>query len=145
MTVVPLATVEPRLVYDVDIAASQDEPGDMPIQPVAFDEWLEDIWRSPSLDLDLSVGVLDAATCVAFTAVETDADRAWSGMTGTLPAYRGRGLAKVAKSVALRRAADAGITTAYTSNDEANAAMLAINTWLGYTRVASAWSVVKGA
>jgi hypothetical protein len=39
------------------------------------------------------------------------------------------------KSVALRRCAESGITGAFTSNDDENGPMLAINNWLGYRRV----------
>jgi len=56
-------------------------------------------------------------------------------MTGTIPAHRGRGLAKLVKSVALRRAAQAGVSGAFTSNDDENGPMLAVNNWLGYRRV----------
>jgi hypothetical protein len=56
---------------------------------------------------------------------------------------RGRGLAKLAKSVAPHRARDAGLTRAYTSNDEVNAPMLAVNGWLGYRPVGAEVSCVK--
>jgi RimJ/RimL family protein N-acetyltransferase len=87
------------------------------------------------MDKSLSVAAMTGDEMVSFTAMETDGDRAWSGMTGAIPSYRGRGLAKLVKSVALRRCAAAGITAAYTSNDDENAPMLAINNWLGYHRV----------
>ena len=39
-----------------------------------------------------------------------------------------------ANPVALRRAAAAGIVGAFTSNDDENGPMLAVNNWLGYRR-----------
>ncbi|MCP2329403.1 hypothetical protein HDA40_007910 [Hamadaea flava] len=44
----------------------------------------------------------------------------------------GLGLAKIAKSVGLRKAAELGIADAYTTNDEVNEPMLVFNVWLGY-------------
>jgi GNAT superfamily N-acetyltransferase len=69
--------------------------------------------------------------------------RSWSGGTMTLPEYRGRGLAKLLKSVALRKAADAGVTVALTANDYTNGPMLAINDWLGYKPTDSEVSLLK--
>jgi GNAT superfamily N-acetyltransferase len=132
---VTLDQVGPRQAYTADTIAGLDEPGDAPMDAVGYDEWLEEIWHGPSMDKSLSVAAMVGDEIVCFTVVETAGDRAWSGMTGTIPSYRGRGLAKLVKSVALRRAAAAGITAAYTSNDDENAPMLAINNWLGYQRV----------
>ncbi|MFG1905518.1 GNAT family N-acetyltransferase [Kribbella sp. NPDC048928] len=128
-------SVDPRVHFEADTAAGLDEPSDTPMDAVPYDQWLEEIWNSPSLDKALSVGAMAGDEMVAFTSVETDGDRMWSGFTGTIPAYRGKGLSKLVKSVALRRAKAAGITSAYTSNDDENSPMLAINNWLGYRRV----------
>ena len=59
-------------------------------------------------------------------------ERAWSDMTGTLPAYRGRGFARLAKQHTLVAAAGAGVTRAMAGNDDANAPMVAVNRSLGY-------------
>ncbi|MFF0344873.1 GNAT family N-acetyltransferase [Kribbella sp. NPDC004875] len=135
--------VDPRTAYTADTIASLDEPGDSTMDSVDYDQWLEEIWNSPSMDKTLSVGAMAGDTMAAFTVVETDGDRMWSGMTGTIPQYRGQGLAKLVKSVALRRAAAAGITAAYTSNDDENGPMLAINNWLGYRRVQTELGLLK--
>ncbi|GAA1155514.1 GNAT family N-acetyltransferase [Kribbella jejuensis] len=132
---VSFADLDPRTAYTADTVASLDEPSDSPLDAVEYDMWLEEIWNGPSMDKSLSVGAMAGDELVAFTVVETATDRMWSGMTGTIPGYRGRGLAKLVKSVALRRAAAAGITAAYTSNDDENGPMLAVNNWLGYQRV----------
>jgi GNAT superfamily N-acetyltransferase len=134
---VPFSEVEPKLVYDADAAAIVDEPSDSAPDAIAYDDWTHEIWDAPALRHDLSVVAVDDGQVVAFTFVEADGDRVWSGMTGTLRQYRGRGLAKAVKSAALRRARDAGIVTAATSMDDRNGPMLAVNTWLGYRPVAT--------
>jgi len=140
---VALEQVEPRQAYTADTIASLDEPGDSPVDSIGYDEWLEEIWNGPAVDKSLSVAAMAGDEMAAFTVVEVAGDRAWSGMTGTIPAYRGRGLAKLVKSVALRRAAAAGITAAYTSNDDENGPMLAINNWLGYQRVQTEFALLR--
>ena len=47
-------------------------------------------------------------------------------------AYRGRGLGLLVKQHSLARAAELGITSVVTQNDDTNAPMLAINRRLGY-------------
>jgi GNAT superfamily N-acetyltransferase len=145
VSLVSWARVGPRGVYDVDAATMRDEPGDVAIDAVPYEEWLQEVWHRPETDREVSTAVLVRGEPVAVTMVEVDPQtrRMWSGGTGTLREHRGRGYAKLVKSVALRRAAGAGITTAYTSNDETNRPMLAVNEWLGYRACASAWSYVK--
>ena len=140
---VTLDQVDPRQAHTADSIASLDEPSDSPVDSIDYERWLEEVWQSPAVDKALSVAAMVGDEVVCFTVVETDADRAWSGMTGTIPAYRGRGLAKLVKSVALRRAAAAGITAAYTSNDDENGPMLAINHWLGYRRVQTEMGLLR--
>jgi GNAT superfamily N-acetyltransferase len=68
--------------------------------------------------------------------------RTFSAYTGTLRAYRGRGLARLAKLGVMRRLAELGVTLALTENDETNAPMLAINQRLGYRPMESRYSYV---
>ncbi len=134
VTVASWAEVGPTAVHFVDAAATTDEPNDVPVDAMPYDEWFAEIWQGPESDLGASTVVLVDGKAAAYALIEADhaTHRIWSGGTGTLRGHRGRGLAKLAKSVALRRAAEAGATAAYTSNDEANQPMLAINAWLGY-------------
>ena len=53
-------------------------------------------------------------------------------MTGTLPELRGRGLGRQVKLASINWAAENGVTQMFTTNDETNAPMLAINRRLGY-------------
>lgn len=56
----------------------------------------------------------------------------YHGITGVLPAYRGKGLATALKLLAIRLARARGVTILRTNNDAENAPMLAINRKLGY-------------
>lgn len=145
VSVVSIAEIGPEATYEVDKVAMADEPGDIAYDAVEYAEWQDSIWADPDVDRELSMAVLVDGEPAALTFVQADlaSRRCWSAGTGTLPAYRGRGLAKLAKSVALRRAAEAGIETAYTSNDHTNAPMLAVNEWLGYRPVGAEWSCLK--
>ncbi|MDI6103874.1 GNAT family N-acetyltransferase [Actinoplanes sp. NEAU-A12] len=134
--------VDERALYDADVAAATDEPGDVPSQPTPYPTWRYEIWDEPGLDRDASTVALDGSAVVAFSLVLRDGDRVWSDMTATAPAYRGRGLARLVKTAALVRAAAGGVRTAYTSNDESNAPMLAVNARLGYRPVATQLSCV---
>ncbi|MGW7100771.1 N-acetyltransferase family protein [Streptomyces sp. NPDC054838] len=124
---------DPRPLYEADAEASSDEPGDVPVALDDYDDWLTDVWLEPSLDHDLTTVVLVDGVVAAFSAARTDGQgRYGSAMTGTRRAYRGRGLAKLAKTASLHRALAAGCTEALTGNDAGNAPMLAVNKWFGY-------------
>ncbi|MEV0730717.1 GNAT family N-acetyltransferase [Polymorphospora sp. NPDC050346] len=145
VTVAAFADLPPEAVYAVDAEATQDEPSAVTLDALGYDDWFRDAWQSPNLRHDLSVAVLVDGEPAACTFVEADPDsgRVSSAATGTRRAYRGRGLAKLAKSVALHRARDAGFTMAYTGNDEVNRPMLAVNEWLGYRAVGAEWECVR--
>ncbi|WP_406040368.1 GNAT family N-acetyltransferase [Micromonospora sp. NBC_00898] len=136
----PLAGLDPRRLHAAHVAASADEPGDAPTDALSYANWRYEVWDNLGLDRQASTAVEVDGELVAFSLVKRDGDRMWSDMTATLPAFRGRGLARIAKIAALHRARDRGVTVAYTSNDESNAPMLAINERLGYRPVAAQWS-----
>jgi GNAT superfamily N-acetyltransferase len=125
---------DPRPLYEVDIAAWLDEPGDVRPDAVSYDYWLERFWHNPALDHDASTAALVDGVAVVTTMLQTDREtgRAQNSGTGTMPAYRGKGLATLAKRASLVRAAQLGCTEVYTGNDTTNAPMLAINRKLGY-------------
>ncbi len=91
-------------------------------------------WRSPFVDDDASLVAFVEDDLAAMTMIRVDrpSGRAQNNLAGTLPRYRGRGLATLLKSHSLRRAAELGATIATTDNDESNAPMLAVNEKLGY-------------
>lgn len=139
----PVADVDPRRMYRAEVTAAADEPGDVPSDAVSYDVWRHDVWENVGLDRAASTAAEVDGEVVAFSLVIRDGDRMWSDMTATVPQYRGRGLARLVKATALRRAAELGVRVAYTSNDEGNAPMLAVNTRLGYRPVAAQWSCLR--
>lgn len=122
-----------RDLFELYDAAHTDMPGDDPYT-LEFDEWLPEALGDPSLDLDVSAVVLVDGRPAAFAWLNTDREGGLgeNEMTGTHPDFRRRGLARLAKEGSTRWAAEAGIHTLYTSNDTANADMLALNEHLGY-------------
>ncbi|SCF36510.1 GNAT family N-acetyltransferase [Micromonospora mirobrigensis] len=137
------AEVDPRLLHEVDAAAAVDEPGDVPPVGMDFDLWRYEVWEDPGLDRHATTLVEVDGEPAAVSLVKRDGDRMWSAFTGTVPGHRGRGLAALAKRAALHRAAAGGVTVAYTSNDEENKPMLAVNVRLGYRPVAAHWTVLR--
>ncbi|MEU7552692.1 GNAT family N-acetyltransferase [Streptomyces sp. NPDC044571] len=124
---------DPRPLYEADAAVSADEPGDVPVVLDDYAHWLRSTWDDPQFDKDLTTVVLVDGAVAAFAAARTDgATRYGSAMTGTLEAFRGRGLARLAKTVSLHRARAAGYTEAFTGNDAGNGPMLAVNRKFGY-------------
>ncbi|MEV0807054.1 GNAT family N-acetyltransferase [Micromonospora sp. NPDC050200] len=139
----PAAGLDPRRLHRADVASAADEPGDVPSDAISYASWHYEVWENLGLDRAASTAAEVDGELVAFSLVKRDGDRMWSDFTGTVPEYRGRGLARLVKQAALHRAATSGVRVAYTSNDEANAPMLAINTRLGYRPVASGWSCLR--
>ncbi|MEU9862359.1 GNAT family N-acetyltransferase [Streptomyces sp. NPDC047971] len=124
---------DPRPLFVLDALTTSDEPGDVGAELTDYEHWLATTWNHPLFSRELtSVAVVDGRP-VAFSAAQTDGQGRYStGMTGTDPAFRGRGLAKLAKNDSLHRARAAGCTEAFTGNDTGNGPMLAINKWFGY-------------
>jgi GNAT superfamily N-acetyltransferase len=137
--------VDPHRLWEAWGAVADGDPSGLSHTP-AYDEWLADSWNHPDLRRDLSIALLDEdGQVVSFVSTTGDPERQviWSNLTGTIPAYRGRGLAKVVKSAALTRSREAGFVTAFTGNDSNNVPMLAVNRWLGYQPTASSWTAEK--
>jgi len=134
---------DPRPLWSADADASRDEPGEVPVDDMPYPGWLVSCWQHPDTDRELSLAAVVDGTVAAFTIAQTDPPRYWSGMTGTRRAHRARGLATLVKIGSLRRAAERGLTEAYTGNDEHNAPMLALNARLGYRECATQWQCVR--
>jgi GNAT superfamily N-acetyltransferase len=126
-------TADPRPLFRLDAETTSDEPSDLDTALTDYEAWLGTTWRHPLLDRELTSVVLADGRPVAFSVAYMDGARYLSAMTGTARAYRGRGLARLAKIDSLHRARAAGHTEALTGNDSGNGPMLAINTSLGYT------------
>ena len=132
---VPLREVPPEEIYEVDMITTPDVPMTDMVTELPFDEWLDSIWRRPTITLDGSFAAIEAdrVACITMLAANLERGRAFTEYTATLPAYRNRRLAERVKRASLRWAADSGIRAAWTTNDETNAPMLAVNRRLGYT------------
>jgi GNAT superfamily N-acetyltransferase len=122
-----------RELFELYDEAHSDMPGDHP-HVLEFHEWRAETLENPELDFDASAVVLVDGTPASFAWITSD--RAGGGgsheLTGTLRAYRGRGLARLAKQATIHWAAEAGLRFLATSNDGTNAPMLALNERLGY-------------
>jgi len=124
---------DPRPLFRLDAETLRDEPGDVEREFTDYEAWLTETWRHPLLNHELTSVALVDGRPAAFSAAHTDdGTRYGTAMTGTGRAFRGRGLAKLAKNHSLHRARAAGFTEAFTGNDTGNGPMLAINEWLGY-------------
>jgi GNAT superfamily N-acetyltransferase len=133
--VLPLCEVDPRDVYDVDVATTPDVPMSDQIETFPYDEWLKGIWQRPAITLDGSFGVVvDDGKLAAFTllAANRDLRRAYTEYTATLREFRGRGFGERVKRASLAWAAANGIERVWTTNDETNEPMLGVNRRLGY-------------
>jgi len=132
----PFAAFEddPSPLHHVDTVTMLDEPGEVSIDELSLERWLENYWSHPLLDRDASFVATVDGVPAAITWLQTDRERGTGSNngTGTLREHRGRGLATLAKRASLSRAGALGITRVYTGNDVTNAPMLAINRRLGY-------------
>jgi GNAT superfamily N-acetyltransferase len=133
---VPLRELDDRLneVHAVYAAASADIPADDPEDDVPFDDWKRQDLSDPDLSRDGSFVVCKGERPIAlsFLLVNREAGIGTNEMTGTLPEYRGRGLARLAKLAAISWAVEQGLSELATGNDSENAPMLALNRSLGY-------------
>jgi GNAT superfamily N-acetyltransferase len=129
-----------RGLYEADLDASRDEPGDVGLDEISYADWRTVYWARPDLVPALTVVALVDGVVAAFCLVHGDGrGRYGSGMTGVRRAYRRRGLARLVKLASLRRARSAGYREAVTTNDAGNGPMLAINRGLGYRVAADEW------
>ncbi|HEY3069298.1 MAG TPA: GNAT family N-acetyltransferase [Gaiellaceae bacterium] len=133
---VPLENVRDRVaeLHLVYAASSADVPQEFREDDVRLDEWRLETLEHPQLSGAGSFVVLDAErpAALAFLEVDEPAGLAANEMTGTLPEVRRRGLARLAKLATIRWAAEAGISSILTANEERNTGIVALNESLGY-------------
>jgi GNAT superfamily N-acetyltransferase len=132
--IVQLRALDPHEVYEVDLETTKDVPTSDSVDDYPYEQWLDGMWRRPALQHDGSFGALVDGRLASFTllAVNRDLHRGFTEYTATLREFRGQGLAERVKRASLSWAAREGITTVWTTNDETNAPMLAVNARLGY-------------
>jgi GNAT superfamily N-acetyltransferase len=136
---VALGEVRDRVheLHRVYAASSADVPQDFREDDIRLDEWRRETLEHPQLSAEGSFVVVaqESPAALAFLEVDEPAGLAANEMTGTLPEFRRRGLARLAKLGTIQWAAQAGVGSVLTANDEANVAMVALNESLGYRPV----------
>jgi GNAT superfamily N-acetyltransferase len=132
---VPLGALSDRMrdVHELYAEAAADMPADHPETNLPYDEWLREI-DTPELSREGSAVVLvdDRPASLSWITVDPARGVAQQELTGTLRAFRRRGLARLAKLAVLRWCAEAGFVRVTTGNDATNAAMLGLNDELGF-------------
>lgn len=143
----PLGEVRDRVadLHRVYAAASADVPQEFPEDDVRLDEWRRETLEHPQLTREGSFVVLhaDRPVALAFLEVDEPAGLAANEMTGTLPEFRRQGLARLAKLATIRWAAEAGMNSILTANEERNAGIVALNESLGYRRIGTETQYVR--
>ena len=136
---VPLGEVLDQVegLHRVYAAASMDVPEYFREDDVRLDEWKHETLEHPQLSREGSAIVLrgEQPVALAFLEVDEPAGVAANEMTGTLPEFRRRGLARLAKLATIRWAAEHGIQAVQTGNSHENPGILALNRSLGYEPV----------
>jgi GNAT superfamily N-acetyltransferase len=124
-------------LHRVYAAASADVPEFFREDDVRLEEWRRETLEHPQLSQEGSFVVVagDQPVALAFVEVDAPARIAANEMTGTLPEFRGRGLARLAKLASIRWATQHDISAIQTGNAHDNAAMLSLNKSLGYRPV----------
>jgi GNAT superfamily N-acetyltransferase len=141
VSLVPFGELDdPAPLFELDVEASRDVPGEEDFDALTLDQWVSQFWRSVFADDEASLaGYVDGELAgLTMLRVDRPSGRAQNNLTATRRPHRGRGLARLLKSHSLGAAARAGATIAFTFTDATTAPMLAVNRSLGY-RPSSRW------
>jgi mycothiol synthase len=122
-----------RALFEAQGPMWEDIPFATRMEPWPYERFKRMAFDSGQGIFDLSILAYDGVAIAGFTQTgkrqELDA---YTWMTGTARAYRGRGIATALKVDALTRAKQKGLRAVLTTNDEPNKAMRGINERLGY-------------
>jgi GNAT superfamily N-acetyltransferase len=124
-----------RQIYDVEAATAPDVP-DYEGHMSSWEEWRKD-FRNDKVP-KLYALAMDGERLVGQSILglpRVAGAGAYTGYTGVLREYRGRGIALALKLLTIDAAVAAGRPHMRTNNDEENPAMLAVNEKLGYRMV----------
>ncbi len=123
-------------LYELFVEVEAGMPTDEPWTGSSFDEWEGEMWRNPHLDCETSVVAFVDGRAVAASWLLVAGRFAEVEVTGTLPEFRRRGLARASKLASMRLAAELGVERIVTGTDFENIGMLALNDSLGFRRTA---------
>jgi GNAT superfamily N-acetyltransferase len=134
---VPLGEVFDRVeeLHRLYAEASADVPEYFKEDDIRLVDWRRETLEHPQLSAEGSFLVLapdGVPAALAFLELDPPARLAANELTGTLVAYRRRGLARLVKLASIRWAKEHGYERILTGNAEENAAMLGLNVSLGY-------------
>jgi GNAT superfamily N-acetyltransferase len=132
-----------RELYDLFVTVEAGVPTDEPWTGSTFEEWEAETWRKPHLDDEASVVALVDGRAVAVSWLLVAGQFAEVELTGTLPEFRRRGLARATKLESMRLAAERGVKRIVTGTDFENRGMLALNDALGFRRTAVELELAK--
>src|SRR5712691_2208725 len=122
-----------RALFEAQRPMWEDIPFATHTEPWSYERFRKMSFESGQGIFDLSLIAYDGDVIAGFTQTGRRQEKdAYTWMTGTGRAYRGRGIGTALKVEALSRAKAKGLRALLTTNDEPNKAMREINTKLGY-------------
>lgn len=122
-------------VYRLELAASRDAPRMGTMTAISFEQYSEHTFHDPRYDPEATFLARVGEEYVAMSTLHhwpAEPTTLMVGFTGTLPAYRGRGLASELKRRAVVFARARGYRYLWTFNDSGNPRIWAINQKLGF-------------
>ncbi len=124
-----------RKLYALLVEVDRDVPSPEPPTTFSFEWWVKRL-DSPHFLQDAYFVALHHGTYVAMSSLRLRQDSAglYTGLTGTLAAYRRHGLALALKLRGIAYAREKGYPFIMTENDSVNRPMLSINERLGFIR-----------
>ncbi|HUT99057.1 MAG TPA: GNAT family N-acetyltransferase [bacterium] len=134
-----------RRLWRIFEDSEADVPHAVPYRKQDFEEWKK-AFAGPPMDTDTYVVALDGEEFVGVTGLMLPGGPDAPAMpliTGTVPEYRGRGIATALKYAAMELYEKRGVPALVTGNARENAAMLAINKKLGFEPMPSLLSLVR--
>ncbi len=133
-----------RKLHEANELMRKDVPHTSPVLPQSIDDFMDRV-GSPNTPPERWWIALEGDTQVAHSYLSFPPIRGvvWTGFTGCLPRYRGRGIATAVKLQTLAQAIELGVPEVRTANDSENKPMLHINESLGYELIPGFVSYLK--